>query len=144
MDFVTSVSLIAQVEAPVQQSYLMWMFQALGPLFGFLLPASGIVLFAGACLVVLLSRRPSVIASFLVFLPLPIMIGVLGSLLGFISAFSVIAASEVAPKPAEVAAGISTGLFSTLVGLLVTFPAFLVTSCGLFIRTVTWRGNPVA
>ena len=51
------------------------------------------------------------------------MIGLLGTVQGMIAAFSVIARSATTPKPSELAEGISTALFTTLVGLFIAIPA---------------------
>lgn len=51
------------------------------------------------------------------------MIGLLGTVQGMIASFNVIATATGAPKPSELAAGISTALFTTLVGLAVAIPA---------------------
>lgn len=51
------------------------------------------------------------------------MIGLFGTVQGMISSFQVIALGGATPKPAELAAGISTALFTTLVGLAVAIPA---------------------
>ena len=136
MNVLPSLLVLAQMDAPVGRSRLAWMFEALGPFYGLVLPASGLAIFIGALLVVALSRRPAVIAAFLVFLPLPLLIGIFGSIQGFIASYSVVAMSPVTPKPSDVAQGISTGLFSSLVGLMATFPAYFVLAIGLFLRTV--------
>lgn len=51
------------------------------------------------------------------------MVGLLGTVDGMIMSFSVIANSTSTPKPYELAKGISTALFTTLVGLLIAIPA---------------------
>ncbi len=51
------------------------------------------------------------------------MVGLLGTVQGMIASFSVIATSPTAPRPAELAVGISTALFTTLVGLFIAIPA---------------------
>ena len=51
------------------------------------------------------------------------MIGLFGTVHGMINAFSVIANSPTTPKPSELAQGISTALFTTLIGLLIAIPA---------------------
>ena len=51
------------------------------------------------------------------------MIGLLGTVQGMIASFQVIAVSEATPKPSELADGISTALFTTLIGLAVAIPA---------------------
>jgi len=51
------------------------------------------------------------------------MIGLFGTVQGMISSFQVIAKGGATPKPADLAAGISTALFTTLVGLFIAIPA---------------------
>lgn len=51
------------------------------------------------------------------------MIGLFGTVHGMITAFQVIASATTAPKPADLAKGISTALFTTLVGLFIAIPA---------------------
>ncbi|MCC9658736.1 MotA/TolQ/ExbB proton channel family protein [Rhodopirellula halodulae] len=51
------------------------------------------------------------------------MIGLFGTVQGMISSFQVIATGGSTPKPSDLAAGISTALFTTLVGLAVAIPA---------------------
>ena len=54
------------------------------------------------------------------------MIGLMGTVHGMIDAFSVIANSDAAPKPKELAEGISKALFTTLAGLLIAIPAIAI------------------
>ena len=51
------------------------------------------------------------------------MIGLLGTVQGMIASFNVIAFATMAPKPKDLAEGIATALFTTLVGLAVAIPA---------------------
>jgi len=51
------------------------------------------------------------------------MIGLFGTVHGMISSFQVIALGGASPKPAELASGISTALFTTLIGLAIAIPA---------------------
>jgi len=51
------------------------------------------------------------------------MLGLFGTVDGMIRAFRVIATSDSTPKPQELASGISTALFTTLVGLAIAIPA---------------------
>lgn len=53
------------------------------------------------------------------------MVGLMGTVQGMIMSFQVIATSTVAPKPADLADGISTALFTTLEGLIVAIPAIV-------------------
>jgi biopolymer transport protein ExbB len=54
------------------------------------------------------------------------MVGLLGTVQGMIASFEVIASNNSTPKPAELAAGISTALFTTLVGLIIAIPAIAI------------------
>lgn len=54
------------------------------------------------------------------------MVGLLGTVQGMIESFSTIASSTSTPKPAELAEGISTALFTTLVGLIIAIPAIAI------------------
>ena len=51
------------------------------------------------------------------------MVGLLGTVQGMIASFSVIAESVGAPPASKLAEGISTALFTTLVGLFIAIPA---------------------
>ena len=126
-------------QAPQRQSYLMWMYQSLGLFYSFVLPMSALLVVVGAVIVVFSARRPSVIAAYLVFLPLPILIGAYATVEGMIASYSVIASTTTAPQPADAGVGYSTALFSSLLGILLTFPSFFVLSIGLFIRTILYR-----
>ena len=54
------------------------------------------------------------------------MVGLLGTVDGMVASFIVIAQSTTAPKPSELAAGISTALVTTLVGLWLAIPAIAI------------------
>lgn len=53
------------------------------------------------------------------------MLGLMGTVQGMIASFSKIAQATVSPKPAELAEGISTALFTTLIGLGIAVPAMV-------------------
>ena len=57
---------------------------------------------------------------------LRLMVGLFGTVHGMIDAFTVIASGQGTPKPTELAEGISTALFTTLVGLAIAIPAIAV------------------
>ena len=48
----------AEAVAVQETSVLAWAFTALGIFYGLVLPLSGLMVFIGACLVVVMSRRP--------------------------------------------------------------------------------------
>lgn len=51
------------------------------------------------------------------------MVGLLGTVQGMIESFQIIANTNTTPDPAKLAGGISTALFTTLVGLMIAIPA---------------------
>jgi len=53
------------------------------------------------------------------------MLGLMGTVQGMINAFDKIATSVVSPKPSELAEGISTALFTTMIGLMIAVPAMI-------------------
>ena len=53
------------------------------------------------------------------------MLGLMGTVQGMIASFNKIAQSAVSPKPSELAEGISTGLFTPLIGLGIAIPAMI-------------------
>jgi biopolymer transport protein ExbB len=54
------------------------------------------------------------------------MVGLFGTVDGMIRSFSVIAYSPSTPKPSQLASGVATALWTTLVGLLIAIPAVAV------------------
>lgn len=131
--------LLAQAHAPAKKSYLMWAFESMGIFYSLVLPAAGLAVFLGAILVVALNRRPGVIAAYLVFLPLPLLIGVFGSVHGLIFSLSAISSSG-SDLPARVlVAAWPSALFTTYFALLVSFPSYFIVAIGLFVRAILWR-----
>ena len=53
------------------------------------------------------------------------MVGLLGTVDGMVISFGEIARSEQTPKPAKLAGGIQTALYTTLVGLIIAIPAII-------------------
>ena len=140
---------LAQVElhedfhTPVRQSYLAWSYQALGMRYAVLIPLTGFLLFFGALVLVSMCKRPAPIKTYLLFfVPLPILLGVFGTLEGLILSFQVISMSSASPHAQEVFSALATSLFSTLVGMLVAAPAYFVTAIGLFVRSLLDRPAP--
>ena len=103
---------------------------------------SGLAIFIGACLVVARSRRTSTIAAYLVLLPLPTYLFILGELRGMSDTLSRAAVvlgelsdAEWADAIPELAGGIAADLFRLFVCLLVTLASYLVLAYGLLAST---------
>jgi hypothetical protein len=118
-----------------QQSILSWLIHSAG-LFGLLVVLSSLVVSIGALIVVVASRRPGLIAACFPWLLLPLGLACFGMIWGSVQSFMVIASSEVAPKPKDLAEGVSVALVCPLLALALTFPGYLVLSIGLFLRTL--------
>ena len=121
---------------PVRQSYLMWVVSALGWRYVVLLPLAGIVTLVLTLILLIRGRGSAQTGALLFIVPLPFYLGIVGVLDGLISSYQVIAMSQMAPKPSEVAMGISMSLVSAWVGLLLTVPSYVAASAGLLIRAL--------
>lgn len=120
--------------APVPKSNLMLMIETMS-LSGLFVLLFGLAIFIGVCLAVAKSWRTSTIAAYLVLLPLPTFIGILGQLKGIYGSLSVIALSGVQPSGQEWAGGFAESALSLFVCLLVTLPSYLVLAYGLLAST---------
>jgi hypothetical protein len=132
---------LTQVYEPGPSPYFTRCFIKIRPC-DLLVYLAGPAVFYGACAVVFLSRRPNVIASYLVFLPLPLLFGVLGSLHRLITDFALIAAKGPSFARGCVCGTVSEHLVLPLEALVLTIPSCLVLAVGLFIRTLRAKGQP--
>jgi hypothetical protein len=133
--FAQSPVVFAQVHPHIGHSYAEWVIQCLG-LFGLLSMLSGLAIFIGAGLVVALARRPAVIASYMVFLLVPLLFGILAATNGTIASFSVIALSDTQLKQSQLAGGLAEAMLPLFSALGVTIPSYLVLAIGLFVCTL--------
>ena len=124
------------MEETRQVSYLTWMFQALGFQYAILLPLAGFVCFLLALIVVVRGKGPMAVAALMLIVHVPLLLGGFAAIQGAIASYSVVAMSATAPDPSEVAAGTSTALFASLVGMLLTIPGYATAACGAFIRSL--------
>ena len=128
--------------APVPKSTLMWMIEATNSVTGLFALVFGLAMFIGACWVVAKSQRTSTIASYLVLLPLPTFIGILGFLKGCAASLMVISESGMQPTGAEWAGGFAGSAFQMFLCLLVTLPSYLVLAYGLLASTRNSAASP--
>ncbi len=125
-----------EADQPVQQSLVNWILTALGFPYMIVLPLAGILCFAFALILVIRGKGPMAAASLILIVHVPLLIGVFAALQGGIASYVVIATSESTPKPAEVAAGISTALIAPLVGIILMVPGYAIAALGAMIRAV--------
>jgi len=121
---------------PVQRSILNWAVAALGP-YAILLPLAGLVCFVLVLILVVRGKGPMAAASLILIVPIPLLIGVFAALQGMMASYSLMAAAAVAPKPSEVAEGISTALIAPSVGMIVMGPALATAVIGSFFRAMS-------
>jgi MotA/TolQ/ExbB proton channel family protein len=124
------------MEAEPRMSFVQWFFMALGTRYTIMLPLAALIAFV-VIIVVLARGRGWAAGAAAVLAPLmPLLVGLLGTIDGLIMSYMVIASSDAAPKPSEVAEGVSTSLVAALVGLTLTAPIYLVAVFGLLIRSL--------
>ena len=117
-----------------QEAFLGWMIRSTG-LIGMLVPVAGFFAFVLALIVVLRGQGPFAIATLVLVVPIPFLLGLLGAVYGMILSLQVIATSSVAPKPSELSDGIATALFTPLLGLVCMAPGYLVAVLGACARS---------
>ena len=135
-------SLVMQANPdPATKSTLWWIIETMS-LSGLFALLAGLSIFIGSCLVVAKSRRTSTIAAYLVLLPLPTFIGILGFLKGCVASLSVIAVSGTQPSSQEWAGGFAESALLIFDCLLVTLPSYLVLAYGLLASTCNSSASP--
>lgn len=123
------------------KSNLWWFIETMG-LTGLIVILLGLAIFIAVCLVVAKSRKTSTIAAYLVLLPLPTFITVLGQLKGIIASLSVLALSETHLSNQDIAGGLAENAVSIFIALLVTLPSYLVLTYGLLASTRSSSASP--
>ena len=99
--------------------------------------AVGVLIFGGACYLVATKRAASVLAAYLVLLPLPVLINVCDWFYGMMLSFHVIASTpNVVVKTEEFAAAMADTLLSLLLALLISAPTYLLLAISLLLRTL--------
>jgi MotA/TolQ/ExbB proton channel family protein len=125
----------SEMAEPARQSFLLWFFSALGVRYTFLLPLAALLAFVLILVLVIRGRGWAAGAAVVLLVPLPFVVGILGTIDGIMMSYMVIAASDVRPKPAAVAEGVSTALVTALVGLLLMVPGYVLAVGGLLLRS---------
>lgn len=118
-----------------QESFLMWMIRSVG-MIGMLQLPVGLFCFVLTLLIVIRGNGPFAAAALTLIVPIPFLLGIFGMLHAMILSFQIIATSTVAPKPYQLADGVSTALFTPIVGLVLMTPSYLVAIGGSFVRSL--------
>ena len=130
-----------QESEAVSQSLLTLAISALGPVYTVLLPLSAFVCFVLVLTVVLRGKGPMAAAALVLLVHVPLLIGIFAAIQGAMASYRVIAMSEVAPRPSDLAIGISTALIAPLVALVLTVPSYVTAVVGSFIRSLVEKNR---
>jgi hypothetical protein len=134
MQFTVS-PLLGQASSPMSQ--LGWILSTQGSLSSLLVLLSAAAIFAGACYLVASQRPASVLAAYLILLPLPCLISFCGFIKGAINSLSVTAAyPDLTLTTAEFAGALAPSLMSLLIAVLVSAPTYFMLAYGLLTRTM--------
>ena len=118
-----------------QKSYFAFVVDALG-VAGTLMLIASLAVFVGACVVVFGNKRPAVIAAYLVFVPIPILIGIYAAVRGFVNGFAVVTMSDTDLRQSEILGVLTEAALLIQIGMLASVPSYLLTSIGLFVRAL--------
>jgi hypothetical protein len=127
---------------PQETSLVGWMIRVLTT-FSFsslMVLISGLLIFGGACYLIVTKRRPAVLAACLVLLPLPVFIAFFGVMSSVVRSLSVIASSpDLAVSSQDFAGGTAASLVEILFAILISAPTYFVLAFSLLTRTL---GSP--
>ncbi|MCM2375263.1 hypothetical protein [Aporhodopirellula aestuarii] len=125
------------------QSLMGWAISALGPLYLVLLPLSAVVSFILVIVLLFRGRGAMAVASILLLVHAPLMIGIFAAVQGLVNVYAIIGMSGATPKPAELASGYSVALFAPVVAMLLMIPSYLAACIGTFLRAVCGGNDAV-
>ena len=121
----------SQSDAPA----IVWMADALGVIYGTLLYASGLAALYVACRFSWRCTTPAEVAAAIPFVLLPAYIGLIGLIHGYVSVYWFYASSGMLPRQGELYGTQAMVLICPLVGLGFSFPAFVILSIAMVIKS---------
>ncbi len=131
----TMLPLLGQASPPMSE--LGWILSTQGSMSSLLVLLSAAAIFAGACYLVASQRPASVLAAYLILLPLPCLISICGWIKGSLSSLSVISISpDITLTTADIAGGLAVALAGLLIAFLVSAPTYFLLAYGLLSRTM--------
>ncbi len=117
-----------------QESYVGWMIRSMG-LIGLLVLGAGFTCFVLTLFIVIRGQGPWACAALVFIVPIPLWLGVFGSVKGLIASLQVIAFSSAAIKASEISDGVASSLFNPMLGLVMMAPSYLVATLGSIFRS---------
>lgn len=126
--------LLAQAIAS-DTTVLGWMVSSLTTISSLLIVVTAALIFLGAYYLVSNKRPVSSLASYLVLLPLPLLVSICGWIYGSIRSLAAMAATpDLTITSQEIAGGLAASLLSVLFALLVSMPGYMILAYGLIAR----------
>lgn len=124
------------VEGP-DESLFIWVIEALGWRYAFLLPFSALVSFVITAILATRGKGRSTGAAMMFVVAIPAVIGLVGMFDGILGALMMSnMSSNGYPRPRDVIAGVSTGLVCPIMGLLFMVPSYILATIGLTSRSL--------
>jgi hypothetical protein len=139
---------LGQASPPMSQ--LGWILSTQGSMSSLLVLLSAAAIFAGACYLIASQRSASVLAAYLILLPLPCLISICGWISGSAKSLSVISMyADIKLTTADIAGGLAASLMGLLIAFLVSAPTYFLLAYGLLTRTMrpptnTARNRPAS
>jgi hypothetical protein len=136
MNFFSQLALLAQEAAPAAEvaggrGPLMYYMNQAGFVYGLTIPLLALLLTAVGAVMLAAVRHKVYFVLFLACAVLPLVLGVLGTVHGYLNMMQVIAMSNTEVKPAELAEGYQAAIFTTYVGALASLPPAALAIAGL-------------
>lgn len=123
-----------EFEAPVPQSGLSLIISGMGAKYGLLLLAAASTSVAVTLLLMFRGRGAALGPALLLIVPLPLVVAAFAVVGGVMDSYGVIASSDVAPKPSEVAQGFSRAISTALGAICFMFPIGILAVVGGLVR----------
>lgn len=127
------------VDMPPEQSMFLWLFRALGIRYTIWLPVVTVLALVLAVLAIWKFKTPALTAALLAVVPLPLLLGAIGSIDGLVACFQIIMISSATPRASEFADGGAMSLVSMQVGLILSVPLYLLALVALCYRAFAHR-----
>lgn len=141
MEFISSLIL---AQAPARQmSFLTWTLQAIGGSGTLLSAGAALVILVGAVLLIAKNSPPSVLAAYLVLLPLPVAIFICDFIRRLVKVLTLVSIMpDIKMTWAEIAGATAADLASLLFIVILTAPTYFALSVRLLTRTIKDAHEP--
>jgi len=128
---------------PVAESLLTWMLNSLGPMYTILLPLSALVSFVLVIILVFRGHGAMAVASLMLVLMAPTLIGIFAYTQGSVMSCYVITNGGGTPDPAKAAETMSTALLPPMIAMFLSIPAYAVAAIGTLVRSFGSKNETV-